>query len=372
MKKVIPPDARAAQLASQADFHFSAGTFEKAYKLYGSAAQITEECVTTATGPKAQALLMANAVVLWFKAREFQRAQNLAYSYLNNNPPPSIINKLRDAVLRSWQEELLPPQIHFVEFEVGLHGPAIGVGYAPVDEVTQREEAAKSLLWRTSEYEAGEKLRTRGNPNEQIMHLSQLYTSVGGVGSYKLRFKVMAHATQQTVPHTDTKVVLAGETLVHRAVELANVVASGSHQELAEAVPDPIYRVAFMKTIRDMAPDGKNVNSVSIGGGKTRWKTTSLTDDTKLRLRQDIGRVYEKAGLREIKGRLVGLELQNSWLVAKIEAAKKEKCYIAIESDPAERLAGWFRKQVAVIGRDEGSKFVVSQIVQDTERPELE
>jgi hypothetical protein len=360
--KTKDTDAQAAHFASQADYWFSAGNHGKAYKLYARAAQITEECVATASGPKSKALFMSNAVLLWYKSRDYARAQNLAYKYLSNDPPASIINKLRDAVLRSWQEEALPPHVHFAELEVSLHGREIGVGYAPVEEVTRREEAAQSLLWRAAEFESGEQLRARGNPNERIMKFAQLYTSVGGIGSYKLRFKVVADATQEALPQTGVKALLAGETLVHRAVELAKIVSTGSEQELAEAVPDPIYRVAFMKTIRDMAPDGKRVDMVNVGGGKTRWKSAALTDETKNRLRQDIGRVYEREGLRELKGRLVGLDLQRAWLVAKVEAPTKQNCYIKIDSDLTDRLAGWFRRQVSVVGRDEGQRFVVAHM----------
>lgn len=366
-KAQIPLDAQAARLASQADYYFREGNYEKAYGLYGRSAKLTEKCIENSQGPKSRALLMGNAVVLWYKARNFERMEQLAHTYLANDPPESIVDKLRDALVHGWHEKYLPKHTHFVDMEIGLSGPSIGIGYAPVDEVAPRENAMQALLWKAVEYESGEKLRTRGMPSDEIADLAQLYTSIGGIGSYKMRFKVIAHGIQKTFPATKRPEIITGETLVHRAVDLATLVATGSPEELSEAIPDVMYRVSFMKTVRDLAPDGKRVCAVQLGGGKTQWRSTYLTHDTKVRVKSDIGTVYSNAGYREIKGKLVGIELQASWLVAKVETPRKVPCHIATDSEIAENIVKLFRGRVVVVGRDEGSKFVVTHVEQDTE-----
>lgn len=361
-------------LASKADILYQTGNQEEAYKLYGQAAALTEAEILTAAGPKMKALLMCNAVLLWFKARQLHRSQELAYKYLAENPPVSARATLRDALQRCWQEESLPPQAHLIDLEVGLYGTAIYHGFAPVDEVTSRESATQSLLWRAAEHEMGLKPRLRGMPtDDNILSTAKLYAGIASAGSYKIRFKVIAQSGQLSIPGEPSLAAsMSGEPLVQRAIDLIKLVTNGSEADIERAVPDPIYRTHFMKNVRDLAPDGDKVEMVSIGGGKTKWRSTSLTKNNKDSLRKAITGVYEKCGWRTIRGSLTGLDTTKTYLLATIDRSKTERYHVPINSEIGARLGALFHKKVLIVGQDEktqggASRFVVTHIEEDTD-----
>src|SRR5262249_36404818 len=150
-------DARAAQLATQADLKFRAGKLEDAFKLYKRAAAVTEEAIEVlpATNRRSLALLMVNAAMLRYKARDGVAAQKLALRYLSAAPPEAAINGLREVLFACWQDEVADKNEYLTAFEIGLSGGEVRFGIAPADEVSRREETTQALLWRAAEHEAG-------------------------------------------------------------------------------------------------------------------------------------------------------------------------------------------------------------------------
>lgn len=104
MTPTLPPDTEADRLAYQADQLVERGLREAAAELYGRAAAITEHAAAAATGEPARALLMSNAVILWFKARRFDEAERLASEYLRAGVSPGMRHRLEEVLFECGRE----------------------------------------------------------------------------------------------------------------------------------------------------------------------------------------------------------------------------------------------------------------------------
>ena len=334
MTSVLPPDVEADRLASEADRLFQSNLHEAAADLYGRAAAITEQAAAAASGERTRALLMSNAVTLWFKARRFDEAERLAYKYMLGGVSPTLRHRLREVAFECWQDRDLPPDDYVTLYEVNLSGGDVKYGLVPSDETSKREDGSQALLWRAAEYHAGQPMRPRGAPAPHIQKLAQLYSAVPMPGSYRLRFKVRSPWRQQPLAPevaSPEDQLVSGEPLVHKAISLVQTIAQGSDDELAKAVPDPVYRAGFMKLVREMAPDGRRVEQVDIAGGRTRLHSTSLTVHTRERVRRALQGVFEQAGWQQVRGKLTGIQVQGK---------TKLKVTIDIATGPARKYEG--------------------------------
>jgi len=361
MTSTLPPDVEADRLASEADRLFQRGDHEEAASLYGRAAAITEKAVAAASGERTRALLMSNAVTLWFKARRFDEAERLAYGYMLGAVSPALRHRLREVAFECWQDRDLSPDEYVTLYEVRLFGGDVTFGLAPSDETSKREDGSQALLWRAAEYHAGQPMRPRGAPAPHIQKLAQLYSAVPMPGSYRLRFKVRSPWRQQPLSPevaSPEDQVVGGEPLVHKVVSLVQTIAQGSDDELARAVPDPVYRAGFMKLVREMAPDGRRVEQVDIAGGRTRLYSTSLTGQTRERVRRALQGVFEQAGWQQVRGKLTGIQVQGkNKLKITVEVAtggaRKYEAPIAVLESLG--IGALFNRNVVVAGRAERS-----------------
>jgi hypothetical protein len=361
MTSTLPPDVEADRLASEADRLFQDGSHEAAAAMYGRAAAITARAAPNARGERTRALLMSNAVVLWFKARRFDEAERLAYQYMLGDVSPALRRRLREVIFECWQDRDLPHEDYATLYEVHLFGGDVKFGLAPSDETSKREDGSQALLWRAAEYHAGQPMRPRGAPAPHIQKLAQLYSAVPMPGSYRLRFKVRSPWRQQPLTSelaSPEDQIVSGEPLVHKAVSLVQLIAQGSDDELAIAVPDPVYRAGFMKLVREMAPDGRRVEQVDIAGGRTRLQSTSLTVQTRERVRRALQGVFEQAGWQRARGKLTGIQVRGETklkLTVDVGAGPARKYEGPIDLMESLGIGALFNRQVVVAGRVERS-----------------
>lgn len=374
-----PPLARAARLATKADRLLSANETKKAWKLYAEAARVTEDALATpALGERGLGISLTNAAVLWVKAQEFKRAEALACRYLVDDSAVAVRGTLRHVLNACWQAQtvLQPDNDYFTPIELGLEGNDIGFGVAPVDEVTRRQDTVQALLWRATEYEAGVAYRPRGSPHQLIRAAAQVYAAAPAPGSYKVVLKVKSPRPQlplfadQMEPEARA---VGGEPLVQRAIRLVKAIASGA-AEAAKEITHPLYRVSLAKLVRDLAPDGKRVSSVEISGGTVRVAARIEAKD-RPSINEGIKHAFAEAGLVEIQGELVGMELRDKVLAVSVRDRDDKKFVLTAPRGEGfeEKVGPLWGRQVSVAARHDAPSHYALQDVEvlaATEAPE--
>ncbi len=354
----------------RADAALADGRVEEAHRHYREAARITENGLRADQGAKmpepTRALLISNAAVLWYKAGEWDRAEQLAGEMLSRGPQ-TVRGTLRQVLLACWQARSNAGENqYFTPLELRLEGEAITYGLAPVEEVTTRQDTIQSLLWRTSELEAGLPYRLRGLPGPEVRGVSQVYAAAAVPGSYHIVLRVKSPWSQPDLFPGDLRPearVRGGEPLVHRAIELASFIASGG-DDAAKQIKDPLYRIALSRLVRDLAPDGRRITDVRLSGGTTRV-VAEFSGRVRTRIVEGIRSAYEEAGFAEIRGELTGMELRPNELQIFIheESQDRRTTLTAPRNLGFEEKVGplWGRR-VAVVAVIEGKRSVLQEI----------
>lgn len=107
---------------------------------------------------RVRGVLAVSATALWYKAKRYDEAQQVAYEFLAE--PYSIdapsIRELKALLERCWRDEeaaqLAGSANGFEPLEIKLAGGEIQTGFAPAAEVRARQTLVGALLIRTAEW----------------------------------------------------------------------------------------------------------------------------------------------------------------------------------------------------------------------------
>src|ERR1019366_1106307 len=129
------------RLASEAEFAKDRGEASKARSLYNAAAKAETGALKLVLPEKAKTLgvTAVSAVALYFKAHEFDQAEELALScVVNPNMPSFAKEELKTIVQTIWNERAFRSSgVEFVRGEllVSVAGGLVAVGAAPLELV---------------------------------------------------------------------------------------------------------------------------------------------------------------------------------------------------------------------------------------------
>ncbi len=182
---------RSEALASQASLARRAGRSDEAAALFSQAAEAEERALRDLDPSKGRTLgiTAVSAVSLWFKAREYQRAEHLAFSVLSNgNVPEFAANDLRALVQAIWTESskkqanvsFLPGQV-----VVSVKGGQVIAGGAPLDLIVEKVQTIQALFYRTIEFVKGMPHRMHGGPVREIQEACRPWLFQAAPGSYQ-------------------------------------------------------------------------------------------------------------------------------------------------------------------------------------------
>jgi hypothetical protein len=260
-----PRGQQSEALAFQAERAGRAGRAEEARRLFAEAAALEEAIVEDARGdePRVWSVLAVSAVALWYKAGDLARVEQLACRYLAAGTVLAEPDhgELRNLLQRSWQEAALAQHTPDAELlELQLDGGEVGHGLAPATLTRDRQAATTVMLSRVAEMLASKPFRRRGGASREVTSQLQIFEAPAAMGSYTVRLYV-ARGKQPQVPSSETG-SLSPRDVIDRFLQIASAVM-GDREGLRQLVPDEQYRLSFLSELRDLAPDGKHVASVT-------------------------------------------------------------------------------------------------------------
>jgi hypothetical protein len=324
--------------ASQAEAALREGNSDRAAELYAQAAQADERALNDLDKGKKRTLgiTAVSAASLWYKARDFRKAENVAYQWLSSQLlPPFAIDQLQDLLQTIWSEELREKAgVKFTQGEVlvSVSGGEVIKGGAPLELILRKVNEVSKLFYRTVEMLLDLPLRKHGDPSVDIQQQCRPWLFQAPAGSYQFAVRV-EHPKQLPLP-TFGDAIPKVEQVTQKFLEIIQASVEDPEAKLAEVVPDAEYRATFLKLTRNLAPTDKS------SFGQVEIKPAAGVDFRPIVLRQTEREVinkairFEKAAQTppaekvpeesmQLVGVLRGLQLDEDWI--DLEVAGEEK-----------------------------------------------
>lgn len=252
-------------LVAEAEVANRVGRFEDALLLYKKAADLENRALDEVDLSKARTygILAVSATSLFYRARAFKQARQVAFSALSREVLPEFAEEqLKELVQAIWMEESKEKAgVAFVpgQVTVSIKGGDVVFGGAPLDLIVDKVQTIQSMFYRTIEYIKGLPHRRRGGPSLDIQSACRPWLFQAPPGSYQ--FSV---AIQQPVQSDFFKEDVRPDQIASHFLEIVKATADEQGDALASVVPDKDYRATFLKLSRNLAPTGRSFDRMEI------------------------------------------------------------------------------------------------------------
>ena len=320
--------------ATAAEVAIRLGAPEGAIDLYRKAAEEELRALESIDKSKTRTLgiTAVSAASLWYKAREFQQAQNTAFQWLSSNALPEFAaHQLKQLLQTIWSEEIrAKADAMFTKGEVlvSVSGGEVVVGGAPLELILQKVREVSGLFYRAIEMLLHLPLRKRGEPSLEIQQQCRPWLFQVPTGSYQFAVRIQKPSQLELFPSRAPEI----EEVTQKFIEIVRASAEESGEMLKRAVPDSEYRAMFLKMTRNLAPTGKTFSKLEIrAAGEPNIDPVVLVPESREVMNVSIrGPEIEviKAGKQTDPIRLIGvlraLHLDNDWLeLSSVEGEEK-------------------------------------------------
>ena len=307
------------ELASRAMLARQAGKFDEAVALYAQAAASEEQALHEVDTAKVRTrgITAVSAVSLWFKAHEYRRAEQLAFSVMSSGDLPEFAySDLRTLVQAIWTEgskrqanvSFLPGQV-----VVSVRGGQVIAGGAPLDLIVEKVQTIQALFYRTIEFVRGMPHRMHGGPIREIQEACRPWLFQAAPGSYQ--FSV---AIQEPAQRDFFKESIKPDQVAWHFLEILKSTVDDDRQSLAAIIPDRQYRSTFLKLSRNLAPTGRTYGQLEVKSAGEMSGVLLVPENRSSinrNLREEAGQQEVDAGQQEtIKGVLRAVHLDKDWL----------------------------------------------------------
>lgn len=326
---------QSVESASMAQLALRDDDFEKAYELYLRAATFELQAFdeTDAVKSRTLGITIVSAISLFYKARAFEKAEQLAFVHLANTELPSFAREqLKDLVQSIWSEkEFEANNIGFVEGEVlvSVSGGDIVTGGAPLELILTKVNDISRYFYRTIEMLLDRPFRTRGAPERFIQEQCRPWLFQAPAGSYQFAVRVQRPMQPELFGDDMPKI----QHITDKFIQIIDAASREDVQDLENIVPNEDYRKLFLKMTRNLAPTGKTYDKLEIKpSGTSSVEKVILVPDSRSVVSKMIKAVsslrHEIVGAEEevrLVGTLRGLHLDKDWIEVTIVDQEQEQ-----------------------------------------------
>lgn len=317
----IEHHARSEKFASEAESARRCGDDSKAIELYGISAKAEQEALEELDKSKLRTLgiTLVSAASLFYKAMDFERAQNLAYNWLGNEViPPFAVGQLRNLLQTIWSEQVRKEtglKFSKGEVRVAIRGGEIIYGGAPLSLIVRKAETIEAFLYRITEFLKNLPLRLRGPAEMEIQRLCRPWVFQTAPGSYQFNVVVQETAQQVIFPEP----AISASVISEKFLEVLRASVDDPDATLQELIPDKGYRGTFLKLTRNLAPIGNEFSEMEITRSLDPRPVT-IRSESKKNINEAIRRQFPKGSIAKgeeevtIEGILRGVHLDEDWM----------------------------------------------------------
>ena len=301
--------------------------------LYKKAAEEEQKALfeIDASKVRTRGITAVSAVALWFKAREYVLAEQLAHSMLADLSTPEFArDELRNLVQAIWTESSKrKANVDFVpgQVMVSVKGGEVVTGGAPLDLIVDKVQTIQSMFYRTIEFLNGTLHRRSGPPSKELQESCRPWLFQSAPGSYQ--FSV---AIQKPMQSDLFREDIDPDRIAQHFLDIVSASTTEDSTELNQLVPDENYRTTFLKLARNLAPTGKTCDRIELrAAGESR--PVGLDVEVRANINQQLKQKSSRSNVEDIVpeelfGILRALHLDKDWLE------------IVVDSSPPIRIEG--------------------------------
>ncbi len=363
------------KFAGLADSAMKNGDIDKAVHLYKEAAKAEEQAVSflDLSKKKTVGITIVSAAALYFKGKEFQKAEHIAYNWLASNKLSEFAASQLKTILQTiWDEKTF--QSAGVEFTketvlISVSGGEVVPGGAPLDLIHRKVDEVKNLFYRIIEMQLNRPFRRRGAPATEIQEQFRPWLFQAEPGSYQFAVRIQKPAQLSLFPDKKPPV----EEITMKFFEVLEASAKESHDELIQIIPDNEYRDYFLRLARNLAPTGKSFGKLKIKSAIDKEsRPITFMPETRKALNRTIRSTKKESDqdieLKELQlsGVLRALHLDKDWIEINIHE-KSETIRIYQTGDVIDDIVGPMVNQkvlVDVLAAPDG-KYIFQDIQSD-------
>lgn len=319
--------SQSATFAGLAEVAIQQRSTDEALRYYALAAQQEEQALAAldpALKLRTWSITIVSAASLWYKARSFAQAQQIAYHGLANTSLMLFAREqLRDLLQTIWSEETrAAANVAFTAGEVlvAVSGGDIVTGGAPLDLIHRKVDEIGKLFFRTIEMMLDMPFRQHGGPAPEIQAQFRPWLFQAPAGSYQFVVRVQKppQLPLPFMPHANLEV----DQITTRFMTILRATDDPTGA-LPQVVPDPKYRDGFLKLTRNLSPTGRVFEQIQLSTpGLTESPPVILSPDTREAVNQAIRetdaarrRHDEATGTTvQLHGILRAVQLNDDWL----------------------------------------------------------
>lgn len=274
-----------ALLATRAEEELHRDKPRAARVLYARAAAAEEQAVAALDPNKKRTLgiSVVSAAALYYKSRDFSKAQGVAYHWLGMaNLPDFAVNQLRTLLETIWAEECqesLGVRLAPRRVLVSAAGADVLRGGARLDLIAPTMQRVLALLRRTAELLSDEPFRVRGPLSKSLKPSFQPWVLQTAPGSYQFAVALREAAAGELVSGAAS----FQSTVVDQSVAILAAAAGEAGVDFREAVPDREYRGAILTLARDLSPTGRTHERLVLRSTGAAANEHSITLDPRTR-----------------------------------------------------------------------------------------
>ena len=254
------------KLAIDAQTAIRSGDITRAVDLYKRAA-VEETAALDALERgkhRTRGITSVSASALWYKAHEYNTAEQLAHlSLADGNLPPFAQSQLRNLLQAIWTAAAAEKAgVKFVTGDVfvSVKGGQVIHGGAPLDLIMQKVEGIQSVLFRTVELLLSRPFRRRGGPPADLQSMFRPWLFQAPAGSYQFAVRMQEPEQGQLFEADRPKV----ERVTTTFFSILRATINDPDVGLAVLVSDAEYRGAFVRLSRNLAPTGKTFDRLEV------------------------------------------------------------------------------------------------------------
>ena len=368
---------QAGDFAGRADNLMAQGHVAEATQLYHQAARIESDVFRDIPmdRPKTRAAIAVSMLALFLKAHAFDEGLQHGWRLLASDQPlpdfaiPEIEEILDE--LRLGRDEVRRGVIPLPdEYECALDGPAVRRGVAPAELVLRTVDLLSKFGFRVFEYASQIPLR-RGAIEPQTRTALGVLVGEPTAGSFRFRMR-FASKFAQADDLVQMSLLQAVEQGIGSGIGMrfGEILEAATHPDdelLSQLVDDASYRDVFLRMTRNLAPNGREVETLEVRRLGPVPGGTVLTPE----VRTVIGRYLDRnrpASVREREqvGYLRAINLNEDW----IGVGEKEGALTRLQASHElveDTLSHLLDQLVRVTSRRHARRWVVVDVVEASE-----
>jgi hypothetical protein len=275
--------------------------FQEAYEKEAQAARLmTDEPSSEPT----RSILYRSAASLALDCNQYREAERLVALGLAGHPPEEIAVELRDlfdTVNFERHLDLRGITLQPDEVQMSIAGKAVSPGVAPSEPFITRVLNARNLIYRTVERMMGKSYREGGAASRVVRDYS-LFISIPRAASFAVSLRISRPKQPPLPVFQEHFEYVETSQIIDEILSCLDLFNRADESKLRERIPEKAYFRNFVGVVKNIVPDGKEVNLVGFTairrGAEKRVELTTPRNEIKF------VSVSPEAELTEVGGKL--------------------------------------------------------------------